>query len=752
SKGKAASAGGEEGEESPAAKAKAFRDAMASINRDMMETIAEKNAHGVAGTGDPERIARAREKAADQIRSLVESSGLPEGGSATENALAKAAGLEKTAEDLRQKMMADSMKRVGKIREELATARERGDKEEEQRLNAERRQMEKRIRSQNRMLSAGQKSQEAKEKAIQKTADEAAARQTAIRDASIRKATTHAAAQGALADFLAAGGQITSETNVRRAGPNGPQSHRTVHAQRDFGGRREMLTATFDESGASVKKLTRNLSEARAEAGYLGGDFVKNTAKVTLWAASVGVLYKSLELATHSMTRVIEIGGQMARLDQVFRGVGGSTQQLTSDILHLAAVNGRSTQEALDSAIQWARLGLTRSQVNEAVRVSLMAANVAELSAADATEHLQAVMQNYQLQVGELRTVLGELNQISNTYNVTNAQMLDGISKTAAVAKQAGLPLSELMGLIGATVGATGQSGANIGNSIKTMITSLGNPELQAKLRGQFGFEASTGGEGLKSMSELLSDLYVKYQHLNEQQQASLRFQVAGKFQATRLAALLDNYVRAQTLAINAQLNLNSAETENTKIKDTLKSQLTGLASEWERFVAIQGNRGPVQVLTQMSAAMRNLLTLMNTSVGSTATTGIMGLLMAGGMKSVLTGMNIKDGGGFLSRSGNAVRGALGGLNQSMLATYAQFAGGGLATNLKTGKLDVMSNHGFSMLTARAGQQINLIDALMQKSQKWLSSNNAIVQSLGGVTRALGAGLIALRAWLVPMA
>src|SRR5262249_57294367 len=60
----------------------------------------------------------------------------------------------------------------------------------------------------------------------------------------------------------------------------------------------------------------------------------------------------------------------------------------------------------------------------------------------------------------------------SSDLNVTNSDMLEGISRTAAVAKQAGLPLTELMGLLGATAGATAQTGANIGNAIKSVTRS----------------------------------------------------------------------------------------------------------------------------------------------------------------------------------------------------------------------------------------------------------------------------------------
>lgn len=354
---------------------------------------------------------------------------------------------------------------------------------------------------------------------------------------------------------------------------------------------------------------------------FTPGGFAGNLVKVTGWAAAVTTLYKATELAGASLGSLVETGAQMARLDQVFSKVGGTTRELTSDVLSLAAANGRSRQEAMEAAVQWSRLGLTRAQVNEAVRVSLLAANVAEISAAEATEKLQAVMAAYGLRVGEVAGVLGELNAVSNVFNATVGGMLEGLSRTASVAKQAGLPLSELVGILGATIGTTGQSGANIGNAIKSITVALSNPVLQSLLREKFRVEVTTGGgEDIKEMSLILGDLFDAYQRMNDAQRQNLLFSVAGKTQASRLAAILDSYVRGQSLAITAQLNLNSAEQENARIKATLKSRLEGLRAEWERFIAVQGT-APRSALGGLSISeglgesvtfIRNILDLMN--------------------------------------------------------------------------------------------------------------------------------------------
>ena len=723
--------------------AEKFRAQLASVKATLqqeMELPQQQRDYG--------RIAALRRDASDTARALVSGKkGQDLRAMGLGSTVAQIEGFASTqgarsGADQQRAMVTDAQK-VFRIREELARARERGDKDEAQRLNSERRQMEKRIASQNRMVAAGQRSDDQKAKQQAKVA----ALSQAVADGAVRQRMSHAAAERGLADFLGQGGTITRETGREVVGKNGPAFARTVTAEREVGGNKHVFTARFDETGASVERMTKKLSAAREEIGYLGGDFLRNTAKVTLWAASVGVLYKSMELMRYSIERTLEIGEQFRRLDQVFKKVGGSTQDLTSDVMHLAAENGRSTDEAMQSALQWARLGLTRSQINEAVRVSMMAANDANVSAAETTEKLQAVMQTYGLSVGELRGTLSEIVQITNSYNVSTGDMLDGLSRTAAAAKQAGLPLAELMGLLGATVGSTGQSGANIGNAIKSITLALSNPALQQKLRTEYRFESTTGGEEIKGMSALLSDLYVKYMHLNDAQRQSLLFNVAGRTQANRLSAMLDNYVKAQTLAVNAQLNLNTAEEENKKIKAALITQLRALGSEWERFAVIQGNHGPVQVMTQLSTALRNLLTLANSGGGMVAT-GILGLLFAGGAKTVLSGMNVRGSGGFLGRTGARLRETGGALNNTMIDVYNSFIGGGLATNVGTRRTGVVTRVGTPIATGpiQAGMA-----RVLDLTGRWQMSNNRLVQSLGAVTRSLGVGMIALRQWALPL-
>ena len=408
-----------------------------------------------------------------------------------------------------------------------------------------------------------------------------------------------------------------------------------------------------NKAQAAAKKFT----ESNA---YIGRNMLENVKKVAAWTAALGVIYGSLRLMKSGAEAMVEINYQTARLSQVLRGGAPEAAKLTDSILSLAAANGRASKEAMESAIQWSRMGLSRLQVQEAVRVSLMASNVAELDTATATERLSALFVTYRLRVEQLQGVLGMLNNTSNTYNVSNKDLLDGLMRTAAAAKQAGIPLAELIGLIGAGVGATGQTGANIGNSVKSILGAFSNAQKLKMLREEYNFEGTEGAEGqLKDMSEMFSELWVTYNKMGQAERRSMLFDVAGRHQASRMAAILDNYVRSQTLAINAQLNLNSAEAENALILATLRSQIAGVMTEWQRFASIQGGlTGITEGLSNVTRSFRTLLAIANTP-GISALTTLVGAGIVGmGAKTVLTAVTMGAQGkqaGFVGGTGRAL-------------------------------------------------------------------------------------------------
>ena len=368
--------------------------------------------------------------------------------------------------------------------------------------------------------------------------------------------------------------------------------------------------------------------------------FASHVIKGAGWMAAISVPLKSMQLLEYSMSRVLDVGKNLAHLEMIFRGVGGSARQLTNDVMALAAANGRSTDEGIESAAEWARLGLTRVQVNEAVRASLMAANVGNLSVADSTKQLIALTHIYHLSISQLAPMLGVLTATSQRWNASLPEIFAGLDRSAGAARAAGMGLPETQGILAGIIGKTGTGGAVAGNALKYFLTEYSRDSVQEQLRSRFGIETTTAAGAMKPGGENIRNTFLAYEGMDNSQRRALTTVLGGRFQNTRFTAMMDSYLDSQKLSIDAQLNLNAAQLANAKILDTLQAKLTGLKATWDQFVFAQTNaksalllgRSPLEVASGAVGGLSHQMQILN-AAGISLTTPT---LVGGGVGSLL--------------------------------------------------------------------------------------------------------------------
>ncbi len=304
----------------------------------------------------------------------------------------------------------------------------------------------------------------------------------------------------------------------------------------------------------------------------------------------------------------ILVDRRFATLQTVFAGTAQEAQMLKKETLDLAAAQGRSADEAMDSSIRWSRLGLTRVQVLEATRVSLMAANVAEITAAEAAEKLSGIYATYRLNVGDLAGVLNRLNSISNNYNVTVDDLFQGISRVSGVAKSSGLALRDLEGIIGSVVGAGGGSGAEVGNALKTVLVRLGDPKVGANLKKAFDVDLTGPNGDLKDMSQILRELADLYPTLNKAEQQRLLYLASGSRQASRFSKVMTEFRQGQILAAEAGFDTTASLRENEKILASLQSRIDSVKSSWVEFATALGDAGAMERAGQFMRYLQQII------------------------------------------------------------------------------------------------------------------------------------------------
>jgi hypothetical protein len=698
---------------------------------------------------DPGKLAEVYRKASAQIAALLGDGRLEE---------LEKIGLGTTVDSLRKRSIAYA-NRANKLDAQAAAEKERAD-------DAARRDQvgvaDQRAARRVQREKASQADEEARARAARAEA-RASSAAGALRMA-------HGSARGLMAELESQGFVFASRS---RAGvsPRGTVKSDTFTGRREQNGMIETRQIRLDfvngkEAGAAVSELEKRMARTRDGTIRMGNTFLENTAKVGRWALSVALIYEPLRLARKGMEDVIQQSGRFQQLDRSFSGVGGSARKLESDLLRVAAAERRSTEEAMQSGTDWARQQLSRVQVLEAVRQSMRLANLTEQESEETTQGLITLYKVYGLRVGQLSTVVSEFSNVSKSLSVDSGALTRNVTASAEAAKMAGMSLTDLTATMASAMQATpGGGGQGLGVMFSRMLSGFSDPAEQKNLRQQFKIELTTeGGAETKSAVAILGELWAAYEKLGEAQRNSLTFQVAGRTQAKRLSAVLDNYVRGQVMAINAQLNLSAAEEENIRIKETLRGELRGLSAEWDQFIIKQGNRGPVQAMTGIAAAFRNTLALANTPGGSAVATGFLGLLAASGARLLVTAMAMKEigqSGGFVARSLAQVAGAWRGLDGMLGRTTKTFiaaAGGrsGISSSLLGGQKAslpgllfggeggaawAMASRNMAAATLNATRNATLFGASMR----------GVGQGAAMAIKGLGTAMVAVRQFAAPL-
>lgn len=357
--------------------------------------------------------------------------------------------------------------------------------------------------------------------------------------------------------------------------------------------------------------------EAAAHRSGQANDFhtssiLRNALSFAKWQAAMQLTMLPMQALLSGLSAVSKVDREFATLQAVFRGTADEAQNLKVGILTLAAAEGRSSDEAMDAAIRFSRLGLTRVEVLQATTVALMAANIAEITAAEAAEKYTAIMATYKLTVGDLPEILNRMNTISNIYNVTNKDLLDGVTRVSGVAHELGMELSDLEGIIGATTAATGRSGAETGNALKTIIQKIADPATIEKLKTLFNFDVTDGTGNLKDMTAVLTDMSKIFPTLTNLQRAQFTELVAGTRQGDKFTKVMSQMSTAQYLTAAAAADSNGALDENAKILDSLQSKVQALNTAWEGLWVTIGDTGSLDFVKDLIEDLKIVIGYIN--------------------------------------------------------------------------------------------------------------------------------------------
>ena len=340
-----------------------------------------------------------------------------------------------------------------------------------------------------------------------------------------------------------------------------------------------------------------------------------NLLNVSGWALSVGLLYKSLEAVNYSLTRMVSLSEGVARLGNMFHGIGGSARELAGDLVGVAAAQGRTSEEMLSSGMDFSRIYRSRGEVAAAGSASAKLANATGMGVGPAGGMLGVLARVYGVPANQLEGQANQFVGLSQRYKVAPEEMAGEVQRNAQIFKRGGFNSAQMMEMMMGTAGKSGLSGT--GAMFRTGLQNLRMLPVQEFLR-QRGIGAAGG-----SAQEMMAELAHKMGGIGEREKGMIAAKIAGTTGADRWLDAMRAYKDILDGVNGSLAQKNALEESNNRI---LNTSAGAMRQVWGRMDQVFLAGSPVDhVLAHSIRGVANMYGLLASREGFRAVAGQMG-------------------------------------------------------------------------------------------------------------------------------
>lgn len=372
---------------------------------------------------------------------------------------------------------------------------------------------------------------------------------------------------------------------------------------------RELQSILSNNSTPSMLTSARlEFSKIQSEAKAAGlttnqfGESIKNAGLQLLGLSSgVAVIQKIISTIREGVDVVVGLDTALVDLQKTTTMSGSQLATFYKDANTAAKELGVTTKDMIQSAADWSRMGY--SDKNSSEMMARLSAQFAAISpGADieqATSGLLSTMKAYGIEVEDvLDGIMSKINIIGNTAGTSNAEIITGLSRSAAAMSAMNSTLDENIALFTAAQEII-QNDSQVGNAIRSislrirgydeeteqLSEELANisgevVDLTKTVKNADGVSLFTDAsqEHYKTVYEYLQDISEIYDDLSEKKQQQLMEKLFGKNRANVGQAILTNFAAAEQAMNNMAHSAGNADAEMEVITNSLEFKLNALA------------------------------------------------------------------------------------------------------------------------------------------------------------------------------
>lgn len=370
----------------------------------------------------------------------------------------------------------------------------------------------------------------------------------------------------------------------------------------------------------SLNTYQTQISTTQAETKSLHGTLTDIVGGFLKFQLSAMLVMKPLQLIRSALASInetlIKTEDAVIALQRVLPSGSASDSEISGRLYKIAQEYGQTFENVQQIAQNFARTGMSWADTIKATEAAVLALNVAELDATQASDGMIAILTQFGLKATDLTLVVDKLNITADNAAVTTEKLLAALQRTGSAAANANLSLDETISLITALSEATGRSGENLGTALNSLIqysskasaldTFAGLSDESAQVVADYRKGAINILEVWKQVAKEIENLDTRQADLldnyfNTEDGSALKealdgelqdiytelggvYDTANTFRKNYFIALLgnmDSVLKAEETLKNAQ---GYSQDENQKYLDTYTAKLNKLKAQWEEI------------------------------------------------------------------------------------------------------------------------------------------------------------------------
>lgn len=402
----------------------------------------------------------------------------------------------------------------------------------------------------------------------------------------------------------------------------------------------QKLAAQTAKTAAEIEKLSGTQEEATISSNKLGDSFERFIDRL-----AKGLMSSALNSFRRNLIGTLEdVGETLVKTENAVIELNRvlddpqPAQEVSNRLYDLAYQYGSTFENASTIAANFARAGRSWNESIQATEAALLAMNVAELNATEASDGLLSIIAQFDMEASDLIDVVDKLNKTADKNPVSTQKLLQAIQRAGSAAKNANVSFDQTLGLITSISEATNRSGQNIGTAINSLIQySTKNVDVFSSLskeaedivdkfkvgmasivdvwnqvaidihnnkEARDNIISALGTDGLEELSSTLHDeLGDLVTQIND------TYDVANTYRKNYFIALLDNMDRYFTVQQQLTDYQGYSQEENAKYMETYTAKVNQLNDAWQKLANDeQGILGLKKSLVEMGISLVEMI------------------------------------------------------------------------------------------------------------------------------------------------